>query len=211
MTVESVNILSSRCSRPYCICWPAVANGAEFRMITLNGGASFTTTANGGLMAVSSISFRNLSARSAKGVARHHPLQSGHWMRRVSNGVVNKEITVMTVTRKSKASKETSSPTVTDSSWQEKSAMPESMIQRWLMSYAGRPMTHGRSLKKFLWTVVTEGMWRQTSRKTSESSLKCPTLQTVSRDSCRNLCDGWSNELSHGSILADGSHVTMRF
>lgn len=28
---------------------------------------------------------------------------------------------------------------------------------------------------------------------------------------CQHLCDGWSNERLHGSILADGSHVIMRF
>lgn len=206
MTVESANILCSRCSRPSCICWPVVANGAEFRMTTLNGGTSFTITANGGMMAGSSISLKNLSARFAKGMARHHLLQSAHWMRRVLNGAVSYD-----GNKKVKGIKRNIIADRNGFILARKvcnAGIHDSKMAHELCRQADDTW---EKLEKVLVDRGYQGDVAADIENDFGIELEVSNTPNGARDFFQNLCDGWSNELLHGSILADGSHVTMRF
>lgn len=47
-------------------------------------------------------------------------------------------------------------------------------------------------------------------KKILQLALRFPILQTVIRDSCRNLSDGWSKELSHGLTGSVAFHAIMK-
>ena len=143
MIAASANIPYSQYSKPSFICWPAGVSGGGFRMTTPNGRASTITTINGEKKAGWSISLRNSSGKYAASVVRHQVLQWPLLTRKASDGAADREITVKTATKRSKASKETYSLTVMDLFLRGKSATPAYTIQKRLMSCAGTPMTFG--------------------------------------------------------------------
>lgn len=158
MIAASVDIPYSRSSRPSYICWSADVSGAGFLTTTPNGRASIITTINGKKKAVLSIFLEKLvlKVRRERGQASSPSVtaidaQSVKW-------VADREILVAMATRKSKESKETSSPTAMDLSLQGKSATLAYMIQKWPMICAGTPMIYGKTLKKFFRTEVIAAM-----------------------------------------------------
>ena len=198
MIAVSANIPYSRCSRPSFIYWSADVSGAGFHMTTPNGRASIITTINGVRKAGWSIFLRNSFGRYAASEATHPALQWPRLTHKASNGIADREITVTMATRRSKESKGTSSQTAMDLSLQEKSATLAFMIQKRLMSCAGRPMISGKTLKKSFRTGAIAAMSQPILRKISGLSLKYQIPLTVSKDSCPNHCVGLWREHSHG-------------
>lgn len=191
--------------------WSVVVNGEGCLTTIPRGKVSIITTINGDKRVVSSISLRNSSERYVANAVRHQVRVLARWMPKASNGGADREITDMTATKKSRVSKEISSPTAMASSLRGKSVTPVFTIQKWLMSYADWRMMYGKTCARYCATEGIGETWTKTLKKTSASSLRYPIPPMELRDSCQSRSDGWLRGLSHGLILAADSLEIMKY